>query len=251
MSISAPTRVETFTTDVSVTVGFTRAVCAPRGRREEGVLQGGVGGLPTVWLKLELCTTEDCSETEVHYLEKLQSFYTAPSSTVTVPCRFWSWPGVYLIRVGAELSITDDTTRSSGVIAKSGQIQVAWSEEYKILPQTSSNLEQCVAGDSVVVELDYPHCIGTRDKVRLYLDPLKPGLGRAQYIGEQRVVPGDKAVLFPCSLFNRTVGFTFCFHYISTAETGKVSLVTDSCSQLKEGRTGRKESRKGRKVGQV
>ena len=99
------------------------------------------------------------------------------------------------------------------------------------------DIAHCAPGETVVIEIDYPRCIGTQDKIRLYREPNRPGLGRAQYVGEERVVPGDKAVLFPCSLFNTTtLDYSFCFHYISTSDSGQVSLVTDSCKYKQKGK---------------
>ena len=234
ITLTAPRSVETYTTEVELRTGFTGAVCAPATRELQGVLQGGELGLPTVWLKLELCMDEKCEESEVRYLDKLPSFYTSPYSSLTVPCRFWGWPGVYRARVGVEHRSTEDWAPQDRIIATSDNIDVTWSLDYKIqVPE--DNLRNCVSGDSVVLEVDYPHCIGVQDKVRFFQQPVHPGLGRPQYIAEQRVIPGDKAVLFPCSLFNQSEGFTPCFHYISTAQSGKVALVTDSCAKQNEG----------------
>ena len=235
VTLTSPRAVETYTTDVELRTGFTGAVCAPAPRQLKGVLQGGQLGLPTVWMKLELCNDAACNQTEVKYLEKLSTFYTSPSSSVTVACRFWEWPGVYRAMVGVEHRAAEEWTQQDRIIVTGEQIEVSWSLDYKIkVPE--DNLKHCVVGDSVVLEIDYPHCIGTQDKIRLFQQPEHPGLGRAQYIGEQRVVPGDKAVLFPCSLFNQTQGFLPCFHYISTAHAGKVALVTDTCSKTDEGK---------------
>ena len=44
-----------------------------------------------------------------------------------------------------------------------------------------------IAGDSVIVETDYPGCILDRDKVRLYSQSAN-SLARPQYLGEQRVI---------------------------------------------------------------
>jgi hypothetical protein len=49
------------------------------------------------------------------------------------------------------------TTRSAG-------IAVAWSSDYRVEGSTEE-LEHCSRRDTLVVQVDYPHCIGTNDKV--------------------------------------------------------------------------------------
>ena len=58
---------------------------------------------------------------------------------------------------------------------------------YKHESQSSSHS----SGDSVVVEVDYPHCILDQDKIRLYSHSSK-SLVRPKYLGEQRVVKVNK-----------------------------------------------------------
>ncbi len=45
--------------------------------------------------RLEECEEADCGGESgvVHYLAKLPTFYTAPSTTLHIPCRIWGWPG--------------------------------------------------------------------------------------------------------------------------------------------------------------
>ena len=233
VTIDTPSHVETYTTDVAFNVGFTRSVCMPRDRNEPGLLQGGAFGLPTVWLRLEHCLTEDCTRTEVRYIYKLSSFYSLPATRVSVPCRLWSWPGTYRVQVGAEVTAVH---LNNSLVATGPAITVSWSTDYRVVAR-HDDLRHCLPGETVVVEIDYPRCIGTQDKIRLYREPRRPGLGRARYLGEQRVVPGDKAVLFPCAQLNTTHdGFDFCFHYVSSSDTGQVSLVTDSCPDKPTGK---------------
>ena len=78
--------------------------------------------------------------------------------------------------------------------------------------------------------MNYPACILAKDKIRLYQETTSHGSGRVTYIGEQRVIPGDKAVIFPCSSFNKTTsGDMFCFYYVSTAVDGSVSTLRNAC----------------------
>ena len=84
-------------------------------------------------------------------------------------------------------------------------------------------------GHSLVVETSYPACILQQDKIRLYRQPRRP-LNRLTYIGEQRVIKGDTAVVFPCSMFNvSSLSDVFCFHYVSTSSQGSVHTVQKKC----------------------
>ena len=84
-------------------------------------------------------------------------------------------------------------------------------------------------GHSLVVETSYPACILQSDKIRLYRQPSRP-LNRLNYIGEQRVIKGDTAVVFPCSMFNSSsASDVFCFHYVSTSSQGSVHTVRTRC----------------------
>ena len=54
--VSGPTQVETFTADVTFTIGFTKAVCPPvAAGQTKGLLQGGQPGIPSIWFRLEKC----------------------------------------------------------------------------------------------------------------------------------------------------------------------------------------------------
>jgi hypothetical protein len=43
-------------------------------------------------------------------------------------------------------------------------ITVAWSSDYRV-EVGKEELQECKRKDTVVVQLDYPHCIGINDKV--------------------------------------------------------------------------------------
>ena len=44
-------------------------------------------------------------------------------------------------------------------------IAVAWSSDYGVEGRAEEELEQCRRRDTVVVQVDYPNCIGINDKV--------------------------------------------------------------------------------------
>jgi diaminopimelate epimerase len=48
--------------------------------------------------------------------------------------------------------------------ARSAVIAVAWSSDYRV-EGGGEELQHCRKKDNLVVQVDYPHCIGTSDKV--------------------------------------------------------------------------------------
>ena len=49
------------------------------------------------------------------------------------------------------------------------------------------------------------------------------------------MIPGDKAVIFPCSSFNASGSSgqpLFCLYYVSTHSSGAVTSITNSCLPL-------------------
>ena len=105
----------------------------------------------------------------------------------------------------------------------------------------------------MIVETDYPGCILDRDKIRLYKQS-STSMTRPKYVGEQRVIrvrkhlrkhfvcvnntllyQGDKAVVFPCSMFNiSSHNDVFCFYYISTSLDGSVNTVQTNCLPVQD-----------------
>ena len=56
---------------------------------------------------------------------------------------------------------------------------------------------ECSAGDTVIVETDYPGCILDRDKIRLYKQS-STSMTRPKYVGEQRVIRVRKHLITLC-----------------------------------------------------
>ena len=119
----------------------------------------------------------------------------------------------------------------------------------------------------MIVETNYPHCILERDKVsylhqNIYTWILSTYLSAGaavqtvRHLPGQAAVPGgaeghpggsreirhavnilcilprqgDKAVVFPCSMFNASSPHeVFCFNYVSVARGGAVTTVTSRC----------------------
>merc|ERR1719282_428015 len=100
--------------------------------------------------------------------------------------------------LGVQMDGERNMTREDTIIVVSRHFYVDWSTEYK-LKTHKDHLDSCPLGDSVIVETDYPSCVLDRDKIRLYRQSTT-SMTRPIYVGEQRVIRGDKAVVFPCSM---------------------------------------------------
>jgi hypothetical protein len=249
MAVTVPHRMETYTMDVIVSVSFTKNLCTPLStlgnNNNERVLQGGQKGLVTAWLKVEKCETTACDDSKVMHIARVENFYTSHSSKVNIPCRHWGVAGIFRVVIGAEIEEQRHVEKSESDIARSRMFYVDWSSEYE-LGTNRVAVEPCdegdyllllitdnygeLSGDSLVVEMNYPACILDNDKIRLYQETTSHRSDRRMYIGEQRVIPGDKAVIFPCSAFNNTIsGDQFCFSYVSTAVDGSVATIRTAC----------------------
>ena len=160
---------------------------------------------------------------------RVENFYSSHSSKVTIKCSEWGVAGIFRVIIVAEIITDRDVDKHDSVIARSKVFSVDWSSEYELSTNREA-VEPCEEGDSMVVEMNYPTCILDMDKIRLYQERASHGSGRRTYIGEQRVIPGDKAVIFPCSVFNKTSsGDRFCFSYVSTAADGAVAVLKTQC----------------------
>ena len=149
LAVSVPHRIETFTEDVTVTVSFTNNICAPLSvlgnNNNKRVLQGGKRGLADVWLKLQRCETEECRETHIVKIIKLEHFLSSHVTAVNIPCADWGLAGVYRVLVGLETSKLRNITRADTLIASSNNFYVDWSSEYSLTLHTSA-LETCHSG---------------------------------------------------------------------------------------------------------
>ena len=165
---------------------------------------------------------------------RVENFYSSHSSKVTIKCREWGVAGIFRVIIVAKITSSRHVDKHDSVIARSRVFSVDWSSEYEVSTNREA-VEPCQEGDSLVVEINYPTCILDKDKIRLYQETASHGSDRRTYIGEQRVIPGDKAVIFPCSVFNKTSsGDRFCFSYVSTAVDGAVAVLRTECLPYKD-----------------
>ena len=234
IAVTVPLKMETYTMDVVVSVSFTKNLCSPlstSGNNNKRTLQGG---LATTWLKVEKCETKTCDKSKVMRMVKVERFYTSHSSKVTIKCSEWGVAGIFRVLIVAVIDPARHVDDADSVIATSREFTVEDSSEYDLQVDRVA-VEPCMEGDTMVVEMNYPACILGKDKIRLYQESTSYGTGRRTYLGEQRVIPGDKAVIFPCSAFNRTSsGDQFCFSYVSTAMDGTVATLRTVCLPRRE-----------------
>ena len=142
--------------------------------------------------------------------------------------------GLFRVVIRAEIDAGRQVDEQDSVIATSRVFSVDLSSEYDLWTNRVA-IEPCQEGDSLVVEMNYPPCILDMNKIRLHQETGSHGTRRRTYIGEQRVIPGDKAVIFPCSVFNKTSsGDRFCFSYVSTAVDGAVAVLRTDCLPYKD-----------------
>jgi hypothetical protein len=134
LAVSAPRRLETFTTAVTVRVAAVRNQCRPLAAGP-GLLQGGAHGLPTLWLRLQLCGSAEatCPEPRLVLLRKLADFYVNLASEVRIGCQSWGLPGTYRVEVGAELGLEREAGAADRVVATSAAFRVERSSEYRIV----------------------------------------------------------------------------------------------------------------------
>ena len=151
IAVTVPHRIETFTEDVTVTVSFTNNICAPLSvlgnNNNKRVLQGGKRGLTDVWLRLERCETEQCEETHIVKIVKLEHFLSSHLTAVNIPCSDWGVAGVYRALVGVETNKARNITRADTLISTSSEFHVDWSSEYS-LTLHNSDVENCASGVS-------------------------------------------------------------------------------------------------------
>lgn len=93
---------------------------------------------------------------------------------------------------------------------------------------------QCDAhGGGVAVLFQYPDCILSNDKIRLY-GSLRADVASSlpptslHYITEQKVIKGKYSLHFDCDLFSEKY-VEYCFVYVNQAITGAVSDVRMDC----------------------
>ena len=107
---------------------------------------GGKRGLLGVWLQVQRCEGEaGCGQSHLVKIVKLDHFYSALSSTLSLECGDWGVAGLYRVVVGVERDRERNITREDTILATSRTFIVDWSSDYSLSLHRTS-LGECPAG---------------------------------------------------------------------------------------------------------
>ncbi|XP_062620811.1 uncharacterized protein LOC134282421 isoform X1 [Saccostrea cucullata] len=146
----------------------------------------------------------------------------SPRQSIRYPCNIFDTVGNYR-------AILRNSFNTSNIVSQSEIMTVSWSNAYSV-DIYSSSIFPCIGHTTLVYT--YPECIGTKDKIRLYMMSKKSGSIAAPYqrtyISEKKVDPDRNNIFFDCSLF-QSRSSAYCFVYVSMSSTGKVTEQKSLC----------------------
>ena len=200
MSITAPSRLETHSTDVSVTVSFTRSLCktfttfgdlkdkaspffaaaAKNSANKKGSTKLGFASQ----LDLVECARTPQGSSEKSEKEKdcqapaamkvaddrsrrlwwsmpVANLFRRSSFTVTLNCSVWGQSGTFRLFLRTNLS-------HAGIVARSAPIRVGVNRDYQVKNVEAPFVLPCVGDDVKVVEVRNPRCADANDRIRVY-----------------------------------------------------------------------------------
>ena len=100
-----------------------------------------------VWLQVQRCEGgAGCDQSHLVKIVKLEHFYSALSSSLSLECGDWGVAGLYRLVVGVERDKERNITREDTILATSRTFIVDWSSDYSLSLQRTS-LGDCPAGD--------------------------------------------------------------------------------------------------------
>ncbi|GAB6018365.1 hypothetical protein CHUAL_000082 [Chamberlinius hualienensis] len=229
--VTAPASLETFTSDVIVSLEATGIACPPISYRQRTWLEMSYGGdaKVTVTTTAVTVTREDAATRRRVIIAEVNEFYKIISRDFSVPCSSFDQAGIYRIRL-----VTN--TQRKHVMVESESIAVKWSERYGVGFERGDAAFPCdsVTG-GVTVFYQHPKCIFLGDKIRIYGResgaPNAPAASPAvyRYIQEKRVEMGRNALTFSCQDFQRRNYVEYCVKYVSVAQHGAVTEVKSNC----------------------
>ena len=110
-------------------------------------ITGGKRGLMGVWLQVQRCEGgASCDQSHLVKIVKLEHFYSALSSSLSLECGDWGVAGLYRLVVGVERDKERNITREDTILATSRTFIVDWSSDYSLSLHRTS-LGDCPAGD--------------------------------------------------------------------------------------------------------
>ena len=181
MAVTVPTRLETFATDVSVTVSFTRSLCTTFtvygdwgtgsspffGRRNSKL--GFATSLDLVECSSNTSSPEaqDCQAPTAPEDKRLwlslpiDNLYRKSSLTLQLNCSVWGQSGTFRLFLRTNLSHASVVTRSAAILVKDNPGYAVRSEE-------SQYVFPCLRNDIKPFSVIRPKCASDRDKLRVY-----------------------------------------------------------------------------------
>ena len=137
MVITAPTRLRSYSADVSATVSFTRSLCSTFTRASATDDRGFTTKLELVECSRSVVDpqgqdcqaptedSEDAKSKRVWFSQDVPSLYRRPSFSVTLNCSVWGQSGTFRLFLRTNLS-------HAAVVARSDAVQVKPSQAFKV-----------------------------------------------------------------------------------------------------------------------
>ncbi|XP_044756599.1 uncharacterized protein LOC123315099 [Coccinella septempunctata] len=222
-----PDHIQTYPrSPVIVTLDFPTESCPPASESLGTTL-------PEFWFELYFCghSPTFCDSSgrrnqsyQILHTEQVRSF--PGEQNITLGCENFGLAGYYAVFIR---TTTVDTWTSH----KSVYLKADWSEEF-VFNVHAQSIFPCDRHDGgITVLFQYPACIITGDRVRLFarhraeVAALVPPT-TLEYVAEQKVVRGSNKLKFDCDLFSEHF-IEYCFVYVSQAITGAVADVRIDC----------------------
>jgi hypothetical protein len=186
MTINVPKRLETYSSDVSVTVAFTRSLCSTfttygdwgtkaspffgRGRKSK---LGFASRLDLVECSknsgddYDDAERQDCQaptddgDRRLWTTHHIQNIYRKSSFSVNLNCSTWGQPGTFRLFLRTNLS-------HASVVARSAAIRVVVNPDYKVKSVDSEFVLPCLKNDIKPFSVSRPACAAVDDKIRVY-----------------------------------------------------------------------------------
>ncbi len=164
-------RLRIHASDVSVSVSFTRSLCATFSNSKSSKKKSNDF---TATLELVECSRsivdpdgQDCQapnppSSRIWYSRPITDLYRRASFSATLDCSVWGQSGTFRVFLRANLT-------HSGVVARSEAVRVESNPEYAISSPEAQFVLPCVGRDNVrALEVGRPKCSGVQDRIRVY-----------------------------------------------------------------------------------
>ena len=184
MSINVPKRLETYSTDVAVTVSFTKSLCSTfttygdwgtkaspffgRGRKSKlgfasrldlvecsKGTEAGDGG------SRDCQAPSDDADRRLWASRGVHNLYRRSSVNLNLNCSTWGQPGTFRLFLRTNLS-------HAAVVARSAPITVVVNPDYEIKSVDSQFVLPCLKNDIKPFSVRRPACAAVNDKIRVY-----------------------------------------------------------------------------------